>query len=48
MGLDISSFAGLSPAPDAELDEDGFPLDEDKFLYLDPAGHRDQYRLTNR
>ena len=36
MGLDISSFAGLSPAPDVELDGDGFPLDEDKFLYLDP------------
>ena len=36
MGLDISSFAGLSPAPDAELDEDGFPLEEDKFMYLDP------------
>ena len=36
MGLDISSFADLSPAPDAELDEDGFPLDQDKFMYLDP------------
>ena len=36
MGLDISSFAGLSPAPDAELDEDGYPLDQDKFMYLDP------------
>jgi hypothetical protein len=35
MGLDISCFGGLTPSPDAELDEDGFPLDDDKFVRLD-------------
>ena len=35
MGLDISCFGGLTPSADAELDEDGFPLDDDKFVRLD-------------
>jgi hypothetical protein len=35
MGLDITAFGELSPAPDAELDEDGCPLEFDRFVLLE-------------
>lgn len=35
MGLDITAYSNLSPAPDEEVDEDGFPKLYDKYARAD-------------
>lgn len=37
MGLDITAYRQLEPAPHAELDGDGFPVDGKKYVWLDRA-----------
>lgn len=37
MGLDITAYRQLKPAPDAEVDSDGYPVEWDKYLRLSPA-----------
>jgi hypothetical protein len=35
MGLDITAYKRLTPAPDAPVDGDGFPVDYDKYFRAD-------------
>lgn len=37
MGLDITAYQGLSPAPHAEVDADGNPVEFDKFACFSPT-----------
>lgn len=37
MGLDITAYRKLAPAPQAELDSDGSPVDWEKFHHFSPA-----------
>jgi hypothetical protein len=37
MGLDITAYRKLTPAPHAELDSDGFPKQWEKFAHFGPA-----------
>jgi hypothetical protein len=37
MGLDISAYRKLVPAPEAELNRDGYPLDETNCVLISPA-----------
>jgi hypothetical protein len=47
MGLDITAYRGLKPAPEAELDEDGYPVDYESY-WRTGAGSYGGYNMWRR